>query len=160
TVVGCTLLGVALAAVSLFPALEVVVWSNRGGSDRAAFAKFLETYHDVQPAHLLSFWIPTYPWTPAADPWLGHGHGVYIGILPLLLALIRLSTRPLRGAALFFSVAGAVALLDGIRLLPSPFSLLPFYSMFRVPERVVWILVLALCVLSGLGWEAEAGSGD
>jgi hypothetical protein len=152
-------LGAAIAAVSLLPSFEVAEGSSRGGADAATFAKLAEPYHDIEPAHFLAFWIPMFPWTPGAEAWLAAEKGIYLGMLPLLLMLFRVSSGPLRGAALFFTVAGAVALLDGIGPpVHSCLSFLPWYGRFRIPERVFWIVVLCLAVLSAFGWEPASAS--
>jgi len=158
-VVGSGLLGAAVAAVSLLPSFEVAAGSSRGGADAAAISKLVEPFHDIEPAHFLAFWLPMYPWTPGAEAWLAAEKGVYLGMLPLLLVLFRVSSGSFRGAVLFFSVAGVLALLDGVGPpVHSCLSLLPWYARFRIPERVFWIVVLCLAVLSAFGWESAAAS--
>lgn len=146
-------LGAAIAAVQLFPSLEVAAWSSRGGTEAADLAKQSQPFHDFSLVELLGFFVPCYPWTPSAESWLPHEKALYLGILPLCLAFWRLGSERLRGPALFFAACALVALLDA---LGHVLFFLPGASMFRIPERVVWVAVLSLAILAAFGWESAA----
>jgi hypothetical protein len=71
------------------------------------------------------------------------------GYLPLMLAGISIVLRR-KGPLLFFAGIALAALLEALsgRLL----GWLPWYGGFRIPERVVWVVVLSMALLAGFGW--------
>lgn len=147
-------LGLAASAVSWLPAFEVSAESTRGGTRN--FYPGLGGVGPQQGLFPFDLLHAVTPWIPSAeqrmwDYWW-HEKALYVGILPLLLALSGIR----RGPALFFAIAGAVALLDA--MVPPVhwlLSWLPGYGKFRVPGRSAWIVVLCLSVLAGYGWEAR-----
>ena len=89
------LLGAALAAVQLLPTLELVQLSGRsGGLDFEEVAKM-----SLPPERLVTFLLPNAFGNPSTGSYWGQGAGFfiqlcpYIGVLPLLLALIALRER-------------------------------------------------------------------
>jgi hypothetical protein len=67
------------------------------------------------------------------------------------------------GPTIFFAAAAAVALLAAVGpALPVHhlLSALPFYAKFRIPERIVWIAVLSVSLLSARGWSAWRECAD
>jgi hypothetical protein len=156
---GGVLLGVALASVQLLPSIEVSSWSSRSATDAATLGRLSEPFADFGPLHLLALWAPHYWWTPSAEAWLPHEKGLYLGTLPLLLALFHFGTERFRGATRFFGVAILLSLLAAFGssfIVHSLLSLLPGYAKFRIPERAVWIASLSLAALSAFGWDAAA----
>jgi hypothetical protein len=156
-----TALGVLLAAAFLLPAFETAFHSTRppGGSVYGDVP--VPRHHAFAPQNAVGFFIPFFSGTSEAaqrmsrDYW--HEKSVYIGLLPLLCAAVAL-VRPRRPHALLLATAAAVALLDAMaRDVPVHallIRILPGYGAFRVPGRVVWITVLCLCLLAGMGWDA------
>ncbi len=165
-VVSAALLGAGIASVHLLPSLEVLPLSTRGAGEFAvANARGdLPELQVLLPGHIVSLGIPWFPktgileaWSSSRDEW--HEKVLYIGVFPLILAVLAL-VRPKRpGAVAFFGSVGLIALLDALaRHLPvhSVLSQLPLYGHFREPARSVWVTVLCLCVLGGFGWDAFA----
>jgi len=151
TILIAGLLGALLSAASWLPSLEVASESMRGET-RAFYSAFgVGAQQGLVPSDLLH---AATPWIPHAegrlwDRWW-HEKGLYIGILPLLLvgAGIR------RGPALFFAIAGGLALADA--MLPPVhwiLSWIPGYGTLRVPARSVWVAVLCMSLLAGFGWD-------
>jgi len=135
----------ALSAVHLLPLFETALASNR----RAPAADLIRPYHDFDLSQVVLLSIPRFFWHPASDPWLWHEKAMYLGLLPLMLAGVAIRTRG--GPALFYAAAGLLAFLEALS--GWLMGWLPWYAGFRMPERDLWILVLALAMLAAFGWQ-------
>lgn len=157
---GAALLGVALSAAFLLPALEVGSLSTRGGSDPYAGQHGIPPHETLLPHNLLSLLVPASLRDPghsgAVEIGFWHEKALYAGILPLLLVPFAALARP-RGPVIFFAVAALLAVADGMAsTLPVHDALvkLPGYGSFRVPPRAIWMAGLAIPALAAFGWDA------
>ncbi|MCC6189257.1 MAG: YfhO family protein, partial [Anaerolineales bacterium] len=135
------LLALALAAVQLLPSAHFILHSTR------ASVSFEQAGHGFPFADVLQFLIPgvvSY-WSP-----------LYVGILPLGLAVLGLSRR---SAGVWFWAAVAVIgllLSFGTKavLYDAAYWLVPGYRLFRSQERLAVAVSFALAVLAAHGVEA------
>jgi hypothetical protein len=127
----------ALSAILLVPLLEFLPYTDRSALTlQEAGAYSLPPY-----PYLLGLVIPLYG--------VIHEWVVYVGLIPLALALVGVRLRPFWvGAAL---VAGAFALGTNFVLFPILFRWVPGMSLLRVPARAWFVVGLALCVLAAHG---------
>ncbi len=189
-------LGLALGAVQLLPLLEVASDSFRGGEAAASLQQVLEWAYP--PRRLIAFLVPnffgnpahhgyldlfTLSWQPAPDTgsarfiyWGVKNYvegAAYVGLLPLLLALVGVlharAVRPrdqrsvlarLRGwfrgpHVPFFTLLAlfSLACVFGTPLYGLVYAL-PFLSQSHSPFRWVFPFALSIAVLAGFGAEA------
>ncbi|MFO0907722.1 MAG: hypothetical protein U0794_05070 [Isosphaeraceae bacterium] len=156
----------ALAAAQIIPTLRL---ARLAASDRDF--EYLSGFA-VTPVHLLTWlapglfersplWRPIVwdPFHTSPEEYLG-----YIGLVPLLLALIRIGSGwKQSGPARALLVTGLVCLalslgpyLPGFRL----FCRLPGFSFFRAPARWMIGTSLALAILAGLGFDILVDQKD
>lgn len=167
-------LGAGIAAAQLFPTAEYLAQSQRSASVDFDFA----LNYSFWPWHLLNFLSPGFFGSPASGDYWGYGFfwedAVYIGLLPLLLAVAAL-LRNLRRSAAAQPLRGLVWLLFGLflaglalglgrftPLYPWLYQHVPTFDMFQAPAR--WMLwgVFALSLLAGIGadrWHRPEGWG-
>jgi hypothetical protein len=166
------LMGLGAAAVQLLPTAELALLSQRQSGAEYEFAM---TY-SFWPWRLITLFAPDFFGNPArgdywgyADYWEDCG---YIGVLPLLLALIALSTyfEQKRGqrAGLplslitqhsslvpFFSLLSLLSLLlamgQNLPLYPLIFRWVPGFGFFQAPARFLYLYTLGMATLAGLG---------
>ena len=143
---------IALAAAQLWPALEytrLTVRSARPFHELSSGFPLEDTWQFILPG-VLTFYSP-----------------LYVGIAGLGLALIAAAALVsnrfqlcgagsfARPAALFFLIAGGLALLvsfgDQLPLYPLLYRFAPGWSLFRGQERVAYLVAFSLSVLSGFG---------
>lgn len=133
-----------ISAAQWIPGLEMHRMSPRAGLTYADIA------HGFQWADLLGL-LRARPgeWSP-----------LYVGLIPLLLALAGLAVKR-RGPALFWGSAALTALLLSLGgngfLFPIAYRILPGFNLFRDQERLAYIVSFALAVLAGYGYAALAG---
>jgi hypothetical protein len=155
--------GVALGAPLLLPGLQLV-----SGSVHAAPgvnpAELVKGDPPLPPGTLLHLIFQGYDGLPiAGSHWFGYVGGysetaAYLGIIPLVLAVVAVATRGRRTevmaftavALLFGMVAFLPPLVDGLNALPLVGNL--------VWQRALLPLVFALTVLSGVGMDAVVGA--
>lgn len=121
----------------------------------------------VTPSRLATLWRPALDrladqiWEPAP------GSGIFLGFLPLLLALVAVWRDPRRArfwalAAFLFALLalGPTLQIAGVdRGLSLPYALLqavPLLNIARVPDRLSIVVTLCLAILVGLGLVALA----
>jgi hypothetical protein len=157
-------LGVAASAVQLIPTYELTAQGQRV---RMSFADFVS--FSLPPRHLLRLFFPyafggspgsfyAVPyfdvWGPPVGGWGATELALYVGVLPLALALVGLASHRRSRVAWFWAAAGALALAlsagDALPLARLVFRL-PAYDKFRVPARHLFELALAASALAGLG---------
>lgn len=90
------------------------------------------------------------------EPW--NNSNVYIGLLPIILAVFALRFRRTR-LTVFMSVVTVVVLLISLgRNLPfayeAMFAVLPFFNKFRAPLMILHMLPFTLGILGAIGLEA------
>jgi hypothetical protein len=89
-----------------------------------------------------------------AVPRLPGGESPYVGLLPLLAAGLLVASQARGRALVFVGIAAFGALLGmGIHtgVMPSLASALPPFTLFRRAHRYLYVTILALAVLGGLG---------
>ncbi len=137
-------LGLGLAAAGWLPALQLWGLSNRSEASYAMLA------NGFPPGELLGAVLPGITkWAP-----------LYVGVLPLLLALaagvdaLRPASGP-RRTARFWLALGLVALLLSLGRHAFSFDLLyllaPGFDLFRGQERAAYVVSFSLAMLAGQG---------
>jgi hypothetical protein len=159
--------GFALAAIQLLPTAEFTANSQRAG-----------ILTDLTFAYELSFWpwrlitliAPNFFGNPARGEYWAYGtfweEVAYLGILPLLLAILALAAwwqkrrRQERGTlplVPFFAVLALLSLLlalgDGTPLYPLLFRYVPGFGLFQAPARLMIGYALGMALLAGIGAE-------
>lgn len=157
-------LSFGIAAIQMIPSWEYLRLSSYGNGFNATEA----TYYSFLPKNFLMFLHPFFlgnPKTGGYPPfWAFDGsiyweNSGYIGIVPLLFALVtlislatnRLSKRT-RTYAIFFllCIAGSAVLMLG-KHAPTYFVFsIPPFSLFRDPSRYIWIFVISLTFLGSI----------
>ncbi|MGE3908067.1 MAG: hypothetical protein AB7K36_01860 [Chloroflexota bacterium] len=148
------LLGLGLAAVQLVPLYQLGLRSLRPSLVTYDYA----TSFAVSPAQLLTLVFPSMFNFDAVRHWAlwaPHETTLYVGVAPLVLALLGLAF--VRGrAVIFFGLVALVSLLlaFGDYLPIKPYTVvwnLPGFSYLRAPARFSLLLSLALAMLAALG---------
>jgi hypothetical protein len=154
TIVG---LGGGLALAQLLPLYELGVQTVRGVGAPFAFA----TTYSVHPTQLVTLLFPYFFRNDRAGSWplwTGWETFIYVGIAPLVLALVAVSVVRRREVAFFGMLAVLGALLAFGDYSPIPLLEwlwpLPGFSALRVPGRYSLLLVVGLAALAayGLDW--------
>ncbi|MCC7368563.1 MAG: hypothetical protein IT306_09080 [Chloroflexi bacterium] len=147
-------LGLGLAAIQIVPLYELGLRSIRASLVTYDYA----TSFAVSPPQLLTFAFPAMFNFDAERHWAlwaTHETTLYVGVTPLLLALVALGY--VRGrAVMFYALVGLVSLLlvFGDYLPIKPYTVvwnLPGFSYLRAPARFSLLLSFTLAVLSALG---------
>jgi hypothetical protein len=143
--------GLALAAVQVLPMVELVMQSIRQGSGYDFAARF-----SWPPGHLLTLLVPNFFGEPLHTGYWGDGiydeFILYVGVLPLLLALLGLRLRQRLKPFLFALGLGALLLAFGEygalhRLF---YRFVPLFQSARAPARAGFLFTLAAAALAGL----------
>ena len=145
------LTGLALAAVQLFPLVEMVWHSTRQspGSDFAARFSW-------PPGYLVTLFVPNFFGEPLRTGYWGDGiydeYIYYVGVLPLILAF--LGSRLRHRLKPFLVALGLGALLLALgqygalhRLF---YRFVPLFNATRAPARAGFLFTLAAAALAGL----------
>lgn len=157
-------LGVAATAVQLIPSAELTAHGLR---ERMTFEEF--SSFALPPRHLVRLFFPYAlggspgsfygvpyfgQWGPPVGGWGPTELAVYVGLLPLALGLVGLSSGRRNRIVLFWAGAGALALLlatgDATPLARLVFRL-PGYDKFRAPARHLFEFALGISVLAAYG---------
>lgn len=165
-VVGAGLLGVSLSLPQVLPVLTLSRFSSRAIAGAAptmeAYRAFTSSAFPLRS--LVTFLVPDFFGHPNHNDgfyWNSNNYGewaAYVGIVPFVLALIALAL-PWRGQSAvpkeraFFAGLAAFALLMamGTPLNLPFFFLVPGYSQFGNPGRVLVVLAFALSGLAAFG---------
>ncbi|HJX38707.1 MAG TPA: hypothetical protein VJ714_08905, partial [Anaerolineae bacterium] len=143
-------LGAALAAVQLLPTLELSRLSIRSaGLPYRQAASF-----SLNPATLHRSLLPNLADNPFSE------YVAYMGILPLLLALLGIWRSGHDRHARFFVLLSVTGLFLALGLY-NPFyyllyRLVPGFGLFRVPARWLYLYVVGMAFLSGYGLQQLA----
>ncbi len=133
------LLTLGIGAAQWLPAVEMARLSQRTGWSYADVAQ------GFQPSELLGLLRPNPEgWSP-----------LYLGLLPLLLALTALLWRGRREAGFWWGVVLVALLLSlggNAFLYPLAYRFLPGFSAFRHQERSAYLVSFGLAVLAALGY--------
>jgi hypothetical protein len=162
------LVGLGVAAVQLLPTAELALLSQRQSGAEYEFAM---TY-SFWPWRLITLFAPDFFGNPARGDYWGYASYWedcgYIGVLPLLLALIAipiyLRRRRGQGASFtpyplslipFFSFLCLLSLLlalgKNLPLYPLVFRWVPGFGFFQAPARFLYLYTLGVATLAGLG---------
>jgi hypothetical protein len=164
-----------VAAVQLLPTAELALLSQRQSGVEYGFAM---TY-SFWPWRLITLFAPDFFGNPARGNYWGYANYWedcgYIGVLPLLLALIAISIylgqKRGRGTSstpqslsltsypfsltLFFSLLSLLSLLlalgKNLPLYPLVFRWVPGFGFFQAPARFLYLCTLGMATLAGLG---------
>ncbi|MCL4257181.1 MAG: YfhO family protein [Anaerolineales bacterium] len=145
----------ALSAVQLLPTAEYLLQSSRAGQVEPELAM---TY-SLWPWRLLTLLAPGLFGSPAAGNFSGYGNfwedAIFVGVLPLLLAVLALKNTQPRKLAWFLLgvivVSLVLALGRNTPVFPWLFAHVPTFEMFQGPTRFSLWAVMALSLLAGLG---------
>jgi hypothetical protein len=144
--------GLALAAVQLLPMLELVMVSTRQSAPSYDFA----SRFSWPPGYLLTLLVPNFFGEPTYMGYWGDGTYdefiFYVGVLPLLLALLGLRLRHRLTPFLATLGLGALLLAFGKygSLHPLFYRLVPLFQAARAPARAGFLFTLAAAALAGL----------
>jgi hypothetical protein len=149
-----TATGLALAAVQLLPLYQLGERSMRPGLSGYEFA----TSYSMPPTELIGLLLP-YLFRPDQTNywglWTPTESTIYLGVAPLLLALVAAAYVHTR-TVLFFGLMAVASLVLALGdYLPLKIygliSALPVFSYLRVPGRFSMLFVLAAAMLAGFG---------
>jgi len=165
------LLAILLASIQLLPAFELLQQSPRA---EAAEYEFVMTY-SFSPWRLLTFLAPDFLGNPARGQFYGYGNyiedAVYVGIIPLLFALVagsKIFRRQLPNHSitqssispillfLILPITLILALGRNTPIFPWLYANVPTFDMFQAPTRMMVWFVFALALLAGQGVEQWA----
>ena len=162
-------LAIGISAIQLLPTAEYLTFSQRAGEYGYANAM---TY-SFWPWRFLTFILPDLFGNPATGSYWGYANywedAVYIGLLPLLLALgFLMRSLPFKrsksssakiplyarlsvflGLLVLFSFT--LALGDNTPVFPFLYKNIPGMDLFQAPTRYSIIAVISLALLAGLG---------
>jgi len=144
--------GAALSSVQLLPMTELATRTTRNASTGYDFA----ARFSWPPGYLLTLLAPNFFGEPAHTGYWGDGiydeFIYYVGILPLLLALLGLRLRHRLTPFLAASGLGALLLAFGkyASLHPLFYRFMPLFRLMRAPARAGFLFTLAAAALSGL----------
>ena len=172
-------LGVVLGAVQLIPFLELARVNFRQGA--ASYQEIIGWAYPLRqvitffvpdffgnPSHHGYFDVVTRQWTPLTHNAYGQPTdtifwgiknyveaGSYVGLLPILLAVVAVIRQRGRYVWIFSCLAVLSFLLSfGFPLYALLYYLLPGYSQLHTPFRWVFPFAVSMAVLAGLGVEA------
>ena len=144
-----TALAMLLAAPQLLPTYELSHYSIRAAGAPEALAGEKSLF----PAAILTLVLPS--WRTFFFN-AGLGIGMYIGILPAVLAATSIVTRPRRPwfyALLAMTATTLILALGQYNPLFPLLRRLPGFAYFRIPARYLYITQLGLITFAGCGWE-------
>lgn len=152
-------LAFAIAASQLIPTAEYLLLSQRS----SAVSRDLAFTYSFWPWRFLGLIMPGLFGSPATGDFWGYGNfwedALYIGILPLLLALAagwqsfrgRLKPSPARVLLVLVAFVLVLALGDNSPVFPFLYDHVPTFSLFQAPTRWNLITVFVLSILASFG---------
>lgn len=158
------ILAAGLAAIQLLPTAEYLLQSQRSSQVDMDFA----LNYSFWPWRFLTLLAPDMFGNPTRGDYWGYGNywedAVYIGVLPLLLALgAILRRKPLaKGLSSLAALSFVLALGKNTPAFPWLYRWVPTFDMFQAPTRFSIWAVFALSLLAGLGaraWKRPTGRG-
>ncbi len=152
------MIAVGIAAIQLLPTAEYLFNSPR--STQVDYE--LAMTYSMWPWRLLGIFAPSFFGNPAYGNFWGYGNfwedAIYIGMLPIILALAVLIRRP-KSAHKPFVVFGGVFILVSIILAlgkntpvyPFLYKYIPGFDMFQAPSRWSILGIFFLAIIAGIG---------
>lgn len=158
-------IGIAISAYNYLSAYEYAQYSTRGGGiagSAGGLAYDYATNWSWHPAELLTLFVPgffgfrlPYYWG-MMQPWTDST--VYVGLLPVMLAIVAVSLRRTAMTWFFLVATVFVVLLSFGRNFPfvyeTAFSVLPFFDKFRAPAMILQLLRFTIAILGAYGLQA------
>ena len=158
------IIAIGLAAIQLFPTAEYLIQSQRSAEVDYEYA----VSYSLWPWRLLTLFAPGLYGSPVSGDYWGYANywedAIYIGIIPLVFALITLFSRggntsmreSIKPAFARFSiviilVSFLIALGRNIPLYPWLYENIPTFDMFQAPTRISILAVFSLTLLSAFG---------
>ena len=155
---------IGLAGVQLLPSWEALTFSPRNMVD----VGYLYDTFLMPVRHLISFLVPDYSGNPGTYNFFGAGYHesvLFIGILPLLFAIISIKRWRTNWTVRFFWFSTIATLVLGLNLpfIRSLYNLkIPIFYTF-LPSRIFFITTFTLSILSAFGidlWLKEKNNKD
>ena len=142
-----SLLAAGLAAYLLLPMAAEASLMSRG---EAGYEFFLGN-HSLQPLHLAGFLCPLF----VADKPEFWEDVAYFGFIPLALAVVGAALAWQRRPVLFLAIGFLVSILlaADTPLLRAAHALVPGFSLFRCPNRLLFLTAIFGIALAGFGIE-------
>ncbi len=147
-----TAIGVLAAAAQLLPLLELTQFSVRSGAT-ISYEHAVEYALPVENLQTLIFPFRFGDLKTYRGAYNFAELALYIGVLPLALAILALFQKPNRYTIFFFLVVtlGLMLALGDATPLFGLLHRLPIYSGFRAPARFVLLVDFAIAILAGFG---------
>ncbi len=155
---------IGLEGVQLLPSWEALTFSPRNMVD----VGYLYDTFLMPVRHLISFLVPDYLGNPGTYNFFGAGYHesvLFIGILPLLFALISIKRWKTNWTVRFFWILTITTLILGLNLpfIRNLYNLkIPIFYTF-LPSRIFFITTFTLSILSAFGidlWLKEKNDKD
>ena len=157
-------LALAISAYLLWPVYEYSHFSIRGGGAVGGGVSYgYATNWSFHPLEALTLLVPSWFGFGGSTTYWGYmpftDHPYYMGLVPLMLAVVALVLRRRERLVQVVVLIGALSLLVSFGkwfpLLYRPlFHILPFFAKFRIPAMILILLLLATAVLAALGLQA------
>ncbi|HVQ35831.1 MAG TPA: YfhO family protein, partial [Candidatus Bathyarchaeia archaeon] len=161
--------GVLLGAVQIVPTAVITPGSIRS----AGALREMWSLHPVRLLETVAPWLfGKYTGLPneitqwlfvlndAREPLL---FSIYLGVPAVLLAVLGATLVRRSQAAMFWTVAGTVALVAAFGthtpIYRAALKIVPGLSMFRYPSKYLILTAMAVAVLAALGWDALSAEG-
>lgn len=146
--------GVLLSSIQILPSHEFFQLSARSEGLSYEFASDFS----LHPKQLVSFILPFFFGDPASGTYWGKGNfwslNGYLGVLPLLLAVLALKFKP-KDLTIIFLFLGIFALLFALGkyayVFPFFYNYIPLFDSFRAPSRFLYVYAFSLSMLAGIG---------
>ena len=150
------ILGLLISAIQILPTLEMTKYSTRGNLTYEWITSF-----SLPPENLITFLIPDFFGNILKIPYWGKNYlwemTAYVGIMPLLLALIAIFYVRKR-IVYFFTFLAAISLILALGkytpLLKVLYTYIPGFNLFRGNSKFIFLNALSLAALSGFGIDA------
>ncbi|MDO8684411.1 MAG: hypothetical protein Q7N50_13115 [Armatimonadota bacterium] len=149
-------IGFSLAAAQIIPALELARLSHRvSHPTMAGYFNYINTA--LPSINLVTAFVPDFFGNPSRNTFWGIGnyteYAMYVGILPLILAIGGVALDRRGRPSLFFALMAGFALLTalGTQLDAILYFGIPGFSSTGSPARILVLYCFAIAVLAGFG---------